>query len=831
MEIVQNRALVLCTRNPDRVTEVIPQSQIVEEVATPNGAGYRVAVKWSLQNAKILQNLGFKKVPSPIEGQYNWPGMYKPFAHQIVTSGFLTLHQRAYCLNDMGTGKTSSGAWAADYLLSKGVIRRVLIICPLSIMDSAWRADLFKTVMHRRVDIAHGSKDKRIKVINSDAEFVIINYDGVESVRDEIATGGFDLIICDEASALKTATTRRWKVINSLIRPDTWLWLMTGTPAAQSPMDAYGLAKMLNPRSVPSFAGAFRDKVMLKLSTFRYIPKPEAQQIVHEVLQPAVRFTKEECLDLPDMTYNERTVPMTTQQEKYYKLLRKELLIQTAGEEVTALNAAIQMNKLLQISCIVYNTPVLTDSGWVPIQEVTPLHRVWDGIEWVNQEGAVFRGDKEVEECWGVQMTLDHRVLTTTGWRSAGDILYGKSSIEFIRAKVRVPDCYSEGGDYGWYFDPVCNMAMPMRLWETSCAAQSVFENKTSKASKKLRMPPRKRNTQDVEYQSIQQLPQYVGAVCRSVKQRLQKLWCKGHKCLRTVERIVYEFLGRYGANAPGGVNIGSYRQQRPVFAGELSLGYSGTAREQHASECLGRHTQRHVNCGTGSQSVWPKGSDFTESFKSGVACRFGSDAPHRQRQKTYDLLNCGPRSRFVVAGSEGPLIVHNCGSVYSDTGEVVEFDCSHRLSEMTDVIRQSSHKTLVFANFKHAIATIRKHLDKEGITCDVIHGAISAKKRTEIFADFQQKPDIQVLIIQPQAASHGVTLHAANTIVWFGPITSTETYLQANARVYRAGQKNPCTVVHLVGSDVERKLYKALENRTLAQNTLLAMYKEAIGA
>ena len=521
MEIVQNRALVLCTRNPDRVTEVIPQSQIVEEVATPNGAGYRVAVKWSLQNAKILQNLGFKKVPSPIEGQYNWPGMYKPFAHQIVTSGFLTLHQRAYCLNDMGTGKTSSGAWAADYLLSKGVIRRVLIICPLSIMDSAWRADLFKTVMHRRVDIAHGSKDKRIKVINSDAELVIINYDGVESVRDEIATGGFDLIICDEASALKTATTRRWKVINSLIRPDTWLWLMTGTPAAQSPMDAYGLAKMLNPRSVPSFAGAFRDKVMLKLSTFRYIPKPEAQQIVHEVLQPAVRFTKEECLDLPDMTYNERTVPMTTQQEKYYKLLRKELLIQTAGEEVTALNAAIQMNKLLQISS----------------------------------------------------------------------------------------------------------------------------------------------------------------------------------------------------------------------------------------------------------------------------------------------------------------------GAVYSDTGEVVEFDCSHRLSEMTDVIRQSSHKTLVFANFKHAIATIRKHLNKEGITCDVIHGAISAKKRTEIFADFQQKPDIQVLIIQPQAASHGVTLHAANTIVWFGPITSTETYLQANARVYRAGQKNPCTVVHLVGSDVERKLYKALENRTLAQNTLLAMYKEAIGA
>ena len=255
MEIVQNRALVLCTRNPDKVTEVIPASQVVETVTTPNGAGYKVAVKWTLPNAKILQNLGFKKVPSPIEGQYKWPGLYKPFAHQRVTAGFLTLHQRAYCLNDMGTGKTMSVIWAADYLMTKGYIRRALIVCPLSIMDSAWRADLFKTTMHRKVDIAHGTKDKRIKVINSDAEFVIINYDGLESVQKEVAAGGFDLIVCDEASALKTATTKRWKVMNNLIQPTTWLWLLTGTPAAQSPMDAHGLAKLLNPKSVPSFAG------------------------------------------------------------------------------------------------------------------------------------------------------------------------------------------------------------------------------------------------------------------------------------------------------------------------------------------------------------------------------------------------------------------------------------------------------------------------------------------------------------------------------------------------------------------------------------------------
>ena len=291
MEIIDNRALLLKTRDPYRVTEVIPKSRIVKELDTPKGRGYEVVVQWSLPNAKILSNLGFKQVPSPIERQYSWPGRYTPFAHQKTTAGFLTLHQRAYCLNDMGTGKTMSVIWAADYLLTKKVISRVLVVCPLSIMDSAWRADLFKTAMHRRVDIAHGTRDKRIKVINSEAEFVIINYDGIESVRDEIVAGGFDLIVCDEASALKTPTTRRWKAMNSLITPNTWLWLLTGTPAAQSPMDAYGLAKILNPKSVPSFMGAFRDKVMRKITTFKYVPKPEAQQIVFDVLQPAVRFT------------------------------------------------------------------------------------------------------------------------------------------------------------------------------------------------------------------------------------------------------------------------------------------------------------------------------------------------------------------------------------------------------------------------------------------------------------------------------------------------------------------------------------------------------------
>ena len=213
--------------------------------------------------------------------------------------------------------------------MKEGKINRVLVICPLSIMDSAWRADLFTFAMHRTVDIAYGSSEKRKKIINQGAEYVIINYDGVEIVADEIVNGGFDLIIADEATHYKNPQTRRWKVLNKLVAPNTWLWMMTGTPAAQSPLDAYGLAKLVNPDGVPKFFSSFRDKVMVKITQFKWLPKEDSVDTVHKALQPAIRFTKDQCLDLPDIVYTKRVVEMTKQQKKYYDQLKRFMVIQT----------------------------------------------------------------------------------------------------------------------------------------------------------------------------------------------------------------------------------------------------------------------------------------------------------------------------------------------------------------------------------------------------------------------------------------------------------------------------------------------------------------------
>jgi superfamily II DNA or RNA helicase len=171
------------------------------------------------------------------------------------------------------------------------------------------------------------------------------------------------------------------------VHPNTFLWMMTGTPASQSPVDAYGLAKLVNPTGVPKFQTAWRDKVMNKVSMFKWAAKPNARELVHEALQPAVRFTKDQCLDLPPVITVTREVPMTPQQNKYYKLLKEQMMVQAAGETISAVNAGVAVNKLLQISC----GAAYTDDKEVVVFDAAPrLNVLTEALEETSRKVIVF---------------------------------------------------------------------------------------------------------------------------------------------------------------------------------------------------------------------------------------------------------------------------------------------------------------------------------------------------------------------------------------------------------------------------------------------------------
>ena len=169
------------------------------------------------------------------------------------------------------------------------------------------------------------------------------------------------------------------------------------------------------------------------------------------------------------------------------------------------------------------------------------------------------------------------------------------------------------------------------------------------------------------------------------------------------------------------------------------------------------------------------------------------------------------------------------CGRVYSDTGEVLRFDASNRLNVMDEIIDESDKKTIIFAPFRHVIELIKDHLADRDIRTTFIHGDVSPAKRGDIIKDFQENPETRVIVIQPQAAAHGITLTAASSVIWFGPTSSVETFLQANSRAHRNGQDTKVTIFMIQGSPAEVRMYDMLDTRVVSHTSLINMYKEVL--
>lgn len=294
---------------------------------------------------------------SKILTNYNWPMSnpeFKPFKHQVETAEFLLKNSRGYVFNDMGTGKTMSALWAADWLIENGYVKQVLIVAPLSTLQSVWLNELKSTFKHRSSIIAHGKNaEHKIKAIRSGANFIIINHDGVKSYKAELEAVGFRLVIIDELTAFKNHKSERWKAAKVICDKAYGVWGMTAEPTPNSPVEAFGQARLVNDKNphLPKYITKFRDMVEYKVSMFVSLPKDDADKTVFKVMQPAIRFERDKCVDIPDCQLIDLEVPMTAQQTKAYEEMRKEMVVEYEKGDITSSNAAVKLVKLLQISC------------------------------------------------------------------------------------------------------------------------------------------------------------------------------------------------------------------------------------------------------------------------------------------------------------------------------------------------------------------------------------------------------------------------------------------------------------------------------------------------
>jgi len=401
--VEESQAIALNLKHPNKVLECIPTAKKL----TYKGTELVVAPHRN-DEVKILRNLGIK-APAPILHYYKWAGRFDPYDHQKMTAAFLTMNRRALVLNEIGTGKTQSALWAADYLISIGAIKKVLIISPLSTLERVWGDSIFMQFPHLKSVTLHGTSERRKKLLKTDVDFYIINHDGFPIIIEE-AKDMFDLIIIDEVAVYRNPSTNRFKLLRKFMAQQsaTRLWLMTGTPTPNAPTDAWALAKLADSPNLTKTYTAFREAVMMKVGQWKWLPRPESIEIVKYMLTPAVRYTRDECFDLPDTVSQTRKVELTKEQKVHYQKMLKHFITEhTQGETITAVNEAVKLQKLVQIACgVVYGD----DGQHIQIDCKPRVDIVKEVIEEVGGKVIVFVPltgtlkmlEKELSKYWSV---------------------------------------------------------------------------------------------------------------------------------------------------------------------------------------------------------------------------------------------------------------------------------------------------------------------------------------------------------------------------------------------------------------------------------------------
>lgn len=310
-------------------------------------------------------------------------------------------------------------------------------------------------------------------------------------------------------------------------------------------------------------------------------------------------------------------------------------------------------------NCIAENTLVLTDRGWAPIQKVGVNHLVHDGVELVEHGGTLFKSKQACVTIDGVHMTPDHEVLTNDGWKTASQ--NPRPYRPTIRDVDRCLPRYEQREK--------TKVDLYLRLWgvlrESLYRCQKGYQKRQTL---ELRVQDSSINSEESNNSRDEQAS---GVCCVAINDRsvsstfasgLCQLWGSGNYGLRTMANRLYELLGGHGPNLRPECADRSSGQQPGVFTRELPVGACNSQRQQQTHQCADQHKMGFHNVSPSLSTIWRWCNDNLLPDIARLARRKAVGTPGlSEPRKVYDIINAGPRQRFVVKGDNGPFIVHNC--------------------------------------------------------------------------------------------------------------------------------------------------------------------------
>jgi len=325
-----------------------------------------------------------------------------------------------------------------------------------------------------------------------------------------------------------------------------------------------------------------------------------------------------------------------------------------------------QAGKVAVLACVAEGSMVLTRRNLIPIEEILPCDEVWDGVEWVTQEGVVYKGYKEVILYDGLEATEDHKVWTqcgryvqfgrvvAEGWKLAKTGL-GRENIKL--SEVNQP----RHRGVGW--SSTCTYIL-YNLWCGRFEGRKQLRKRArwlpSLQSRGAQKPPPKvvAETAVSSTRSLRKL----------VRESVSKLRRSGYRFWFSLRSLCGRLRDRTSRFAEK-LGIGPRRQQQGLLSGEPSLGVAGAAVREHPTE----HSEyrRQVVGGKWEPLRTPHDCEtatlesvsVSDRRKSKASCctktkELVQDTVRTRKVRVYDLVNAGPRHRYTVSNT----LVSNCG-------------------------------------------------------------------------------------------------------------------------------------------------------------------------
>ena len=285
---------------------------------------------------------------------------FKPYAYQTYAINHVIDHNAVGLFLDMGMGKTVSTLTAIDNLLFLGEVNKVLVIAPLRVAEDTWSTEINKWdhLKNLRISKVLGNIRDRENALSKDADIYVINRENVDwLVKKCFDSWLFDMVVIDELSSFKSSKAKRFRSLKKVRPYFKRIVGLTGTPAPNSLIDLWPQLYLLDGgKRLGKTISGYRDQYFKAGNRNQYVVynwnlKEDAEDVIHKKIGDiCISMMSKDYLDLPERIDNLIEINLPEAAACKYKKLEKDLVLEIGEDDITAANAAVLTNKLLQMS-------------------------------------------------------------------------------------------------------------------------------------------------------------------------------------------------------------------------------------------------------------------------------------------------------------------------------------------------------------------------------------------------------------------------------------------------------------------------------------------------